>query len=189
MPVYSHCFDNGLKLMEHSWIGNNFVNAVLHEIEDNPTRVAWIGDYSDSFVKDGCNFGDGFITCAEYFLEKYQSVWGEYRSVQDIPSDTPQFKLDFGSTECYLVNETKRCYISMEKYIKQNSVPDMYGSQEVWCINPLPLLTCIGNGMGLGDYRGELGTKDIGSWVFDKIYITYLRPGNWKKVMYFFQEK
>ena len=27
--LYSHAYDNGLKLMEHSYIGNNFVNAVL----------------------------------------------------------------------------------------------------------------------------------------------------------------
>ena len=25
ITAYSHDFDNGLKLMEHSWIGNNFV--------------------------------------------------------------------------------------------------------------------------------------------------------------------
>ena len=180
--AYSHCFNNGLKLMEHSWIGNNFVNAVLHEIEDNPTRVAWLGDYSDSAVKEGCNFGDGFITSVKDFLDKYQSIWGEYRSVQDIPSDTPQFNIDLGSTGCYLVNATKCCYIDMGKYIKENSTSE-------WCINPLPLLTCIGNGMGGGDYRGKAGTEDVGSWAFDKIYVTYLRPGNWKEVMYSFQER
>ena len=174
--AYSHAFDNGLKLMEHSWIGNNFVNAVLHEIEDRPARIAWMGDYATDAVEDGCNFGDGYITSVEAFLEKYNGVWGEYRSVQDISPETPQYKLDLDSAGCYLVNATKKCYIDIEEYIRRNSVRDRYGMSGVWCINPLPLLTCIGNGMGGGDYRGEAGMGDVGSWAFDKIYITYLRP-------------
>jgi len=186
--AYSHAFDNGLKLMEHSWIGNNFVNAVLHEIEDRPARIAWMGDYATDAVEDGCNFGDGYITSVEAFLEKYNGVWGEYRSVQDISPETPQYKLDLDSAGCYLANATKKCYIDIEEYIRRNSVRDRYGMSGVWCINPLPLLTCIGNGMGGGDYRGEAGMGDVGSWAFDKIYITYLRPGNWERVDYRFQE-
>ena len=112
--AYSHAFDNGLKLMEHSWVGNNFVNAVLHEIEDRPARVAWIGDYATDAVEDGCNFGDGYITSVEVFLEKYNGVWGEYRSVQDISPETPQYKLDLDSAGCYLVNATKKCYIATD---------------------------------------------------------------------------
>ena len=44
--VNANQYDNGVKLMEHSWVGNNFVNAVLGAIENNPARVAWIGDYA-----------------------------------------------------------------------------------------------------------------------------------------------
>lgn len=186
--AYSHVFNNGLKLMEHSWIGNNFVNAVLHEIEDRPARVAWMGDYANDAVKDNCNFGDGYITSVESFLKKYKSVWGEYRSVQDIPSETPQYKLDTNCAGCYLVNATKQCYIDMEEYVAENSISGKYGEDGVWCVNPFPLLTCIGNGMGGGDYRGEVGMEDVGSWAFDKVYITYLRPGRYEKVCYRFQE-
>ncbi len=42
--LYSHAYDNGLKLMEHSYIGNDFVNAASTLIWQNPCRVAWIGD-------------------------------------------------------------------------------------------------------------------------------------------------
>ena len=43
-----------------------------------------------------------------------------------------------------------------------------------WCVHPLPLLTCIGNDLGGGDYRYP--TKDsttdlVGTWAFDKISI------------------
>ena len=44
--VYSHKYSNGLKLMEHSWLGNNFVGAFESLIKDNPKRVVWAGDYA-----------------------------------------------------------------------------------------------------------------------------------------------
>lgn len=46
--LYAHDFDNGLKLMEHSYIGNDFVNAALILLLNKPSSVAWIGDYSDN---------------------------------------------------------------------------------------------------------------------------------------------
>ena len=45
--VYSHDFGNGLKLTEHSYIGNKFVNVVANEIIDNPAQLYWIGDYAE----------------------------------------------------------------------------------------------------------------------------------------------
>lgn len=186
--AYSHAFDNGLKLMEHSWIGNNFVNAVLCRIKDNPTRVAWMGDYADSIAEESCTFSDGFITSYEDFLAKYKSVWEE-DAIIDIPAETPQFELDLDhNADCYLVNVTKECYIDMEKYIEKNSSTQRFDELNLWCINPLPLLTCIGNGFGGGDYHGTIGIGDVGTWAFDKIYITHLRPWNMKEVMYLFQE-
>lgn len=47
--LYSHDYDNGLKLMEHSYIGNDFVNAVLTQLWKHPQRLAWIGDYSNDY--------------------------------------------------------------------------------------------------------------------------------------------
>lgn len=45
--VYSHDFDSGLKLMEHSWIENPFVKSFEKLIHNNPKRVVWAGDYAD----------------------------------------------------------------------------------------------------------------------------------------------
>lgn len=190
--AYTHDFQNGLKLMEHSWIGNNFVNAILHEIKDNPARVAWLGDYSDDVVDEiaesELDFGSGFITSYKDFTEKYQSVWSEDR-VKDLPSSTEQIDLSLENADgFYLVNMTKKCYIDMGRYVKDNSMPNRFGDDGTWCINPLPLLTCVGNGAGGGDYYSDAGKEDVGSWAFDKIYITYLRPGNFEEVRYFFYE-
>ena len=71
--LYSHFYDNGLKLMEHSYIGNDFVNAVCTQIWHKPTVVAWIGDYSDApyegeYCKD---------IPEDRFMEIYRTVYGE----------------------------------------------------------------------------------------------------------------
>lgn len=36
-----------LKLMEHSWLKNDMVAAVMEKLVDSPHKVAWIGDYSN----------------------------------------------------------------------------------------------------------------------------------------------
>lgn len=45
--VYSHNFDNGLKLTEHSYVGNDFVNVVANDLVDNPANLYWVGDYAE----------------------------------------------------------------------------------------------------------------------------------------------
>jgi len=183
----AHTFDNGLKLMEHSWVGNNFVNAVLHEMVNKPTRLAWLGDYSDSAVEEECNLGGGYITSVSEFLKMFNYLWGEDCAPNDLPGDSPTFKLDREHADCYIVNLTKRCYIDMEQYVKRNIHKPPYDDHE-WCVHPLPLLTALGNGMGGGDYRGEEGKDNIGSWAFDEIYVTYLRPGTMEAVEFCFKE-
>lgn len=39
---------SGLKLMEHSYLPNKFVNTFETLILNNPKRVAWAGDYADN---------------------------------------------------------------------------------------------------------------------------------------------
>lgn len=38
---------NGLKLMEHSWIGNSFMDAISERIHNKPANIVWCGDYAD----------------------------------------------------------------------------------------------------------------------------------------------
>ena len=45
--VYSHDYGSGLKLMEHSYLANKFVNSFESLILNNPKRVVWAGDYAD----------------------------------------------------------------------------------------------------------------------------------------------
>ena len=141
--LYSWDYGSGLKLMEHSWLGNDFVNAAYTLIEDNPSKVAWVGDYSTDVGVDE---------------EVYRICWGDGDNEVSIkPND--YFK---NGAEGYLVNITKKQYIDLAEYEK------LATDKDGWCINPLPLLTAIGNGLGGGDYRGG-NQHMVGYWYMDRI--------------------
>lgn len=44
---YTWDYGNGLKLMEHSWVGGYLVSAVCRFLFKNPQRIVWCGDYAD----------------------------------------------------------------------------------------------------------------------------------------------
>lgn len=185
--LYSHDFENGLKLMEHSWIGNSFVNAVASLIVKKPCRVAWIGDYSDDF------FGKDAYEKAmpqEDFMKYYEAAWGEERSHQLVPSKLPEGweRVITKNSEGYLVNHTKKIVLDIKKYIGRNECA--FGDWMGWCVNPLPLLTACGNGRGGGDYnyRAKVGLEHVGTWAFDVIELTDTKPDGYEEVMYEFRE-
>lgn len=134
------------KLMEHSWWENSFVNTICHEIFKKPKTVAWVGDYSNEENK-----------------ELYESVWGE--KVKTYGINEAQVSL----SGKFLVNHTKLEYLNCSKYY-ENSV-----DKEGWCINPLPLLTSIGNGNGGGDYCGT-DMEYVGKWCNDEISVELEKP-------------
>lgn len=128
------------KLMEHSWWYNQFVGTFCNLIYENPTIVAWIGDYADE-------------------SEVYDVVWGENTKTIGVLEDI--LLLD----NKYLVNHTKKEYLDCSEY---------YNDCEFdggWCIHPLPLLTCIGNGKGGGDYRSGTSMEFVGSWYLNEISV------------------
>lgn len=45
--VVSYDFNDGAKLMEHSWIRNPFVRSFERLILNNPSSVVWAGDYAE----------------------------------------------------------------------------------------------------------------------------------------------
>lgn len=162
-------FNNGAKLMEHSWIGNGLVRRIeyllANEFKGYP--FVWCGDYADEVkthkgVHDFYTDANHFIykdydSCCDDITAKYHALmgtipqlWdgeGKYNPYQYIP----YYK--------YLVNYTKKEYCIMPKH-----------TQKKYQVNPLPLLTCSGNGRGGGDYGIE--DKRVGSWAFDRIGFT-----------------
>lgn len=159
---------SGLKLMEHSWLKNDFVNGVLETIWDNPCRVAWVGDYAD----EPRDFH------GHYTRDIYEGVWGE-EGLKDLPFDeVPQIH-----KTGFLVNRTKGEYVDLDKYAEVSGFRPKWGNGSVWTIHPLPLLTVIGNGRGGGDYHGtDMGM--VGAWAMDEIMFTEERPNELREVDY-----
>lgn len=151
--VYSHNFGNGLKLMEHSYIDNDFVNVIANEIVDYPAQLYWCGDYAEE--KDFVSPSVG--------KRIYNYAWN--RKGRDTTLEETNQEFDW-SKDWYYINETKKEYIVMPK-----------SNKRCWVLNPVSLLTAIGNGRGGGDYWGDK-QQMIGCWAGNKVYLSETKPEN-----------
>jgi hypothetical protein len=123
--LLSHDFGSGLKLMEHSWVENEFVKSFERLILNKPEHVVWGGDYADK-----CK---GLKT----------NVYDRCKDSNQVPKNEVYPVSVLASR--YIINHTKR------EYVDKIRVPE----NDEWFIHPLPLLTCEGNGRGGGDFRGD----------------------------------
>lgn len=197
---YSHDYDNGLKLMEHSYLGNNFVNAVSLKIYHQPMRVAWIGDYSNQpYPEDDIKEREPYqrkLLKAE-FMRIYNKVWNSDRNYKKIkPEPLGGFESPEKFDGYYLINHTQETYVDLGEYERMN------GHTEIWTdrngethscwevIHPLPLLTACGNDRGGGDYHEPYPDYDmIGRWAFDVIELASYKPVGFTEEIYRFKEE
>ena len=124
--LYSHDYGSMSKLMEHSYIGNDFV-SIAESLLSPEGRwykhvFVWAGDYADEEPS-----GDNLYMSAKEVKLKGDEFY-----------DRKSFR--------YIINHTN------EEYVDKDIVPE---DEEGWKVHPLPLLTCEGNGRGGGDYRKE----------------------------------
>lgn len=199
----SHDFGAGLKLMEHSWQGNNFVGHVEKLLIDNPQPIVWAGDYADNepvknidkdtykailnelkgYDKDNAK-QDTKTNYAETFEKEGTNLYSiadhtAIRITHDEKIEGNTWEHSFKTISKrfkYLVNHDKK------QFIDKSKVPlDGDG----WQIHPLPLMTCEGNGRGGGDFRGE--SKLVGSWARDVISVTSKKsdiPKDFQEVLF-----
>ena len=155
--VYSHDYGNGLKLMEHSYIGNNFVRAFESLIKNKPQRVVWAGDYANKCKGLKTNV---FDRCKDKFKVN--------------PTDFPTKR-----ESRYVVNHTKK------QFVDKVSVPEIAGWDGAK-IHPLPLLTCQKgcNGLGGGDFNGKDPNNLISSWEKDLISVESKKPKGFKELIF-----
>ena len=179
-------FDNGAKLMEHSYMQNEFMDAVGSMIVDQPKRVAWIGDYSN----DPWEGTEEYQKIPQDMFEKvYNSVWGEDSEKTQM---NPTEKVEFGDyTGWYLVNHTSKEFLDMHEVFMRcgQDVECTDGTKVRWCVHPLSLLTACGNGRGGGNYY----YKDpdewmVGMWAFDKVQMTQKEPEGYEQLYPEFKE-
>ena len=143
--------DGGAKLMEHSYIGNSFVEAVEFLLIDDGegnrgrwsgNRIVWAGDYANGEPGNGNNL---------------YSLTEEKDKLKMLIEAVPE-------NYHYLVNWDKKQFVDKTKC---NPINGVWNTTDMK-IHPLPLLTADGNGRGGGDYNGE-GIDHVGTWARDRI--------------------
>ena len=157
--------DQGLKLMEHSYIGNFFMQFICKQIEDCPSYVIWCGDYFDpdeDIIKADCSSDtSGFDARLLWKHKSYEWEWHD--------DDTFDYK---GK---YLVNLDAKTYLSFDEYIETCMLGKL--RDPGWVVHPLSLLTANSNGKGGGDYyEEELNADVVGSWCDCLLVITSNKP-------------
>ena len=153
--VYSHDFGSGLKLTEHSYIGNGFVNVIANYIVENAVKLWWCGDYAE----------ESDFQNEKEFTRIYKHAW-DYK--EEAHTTLPDCKKDFDwSQQWYFVNVSKREYVKMPKQ-KEEEYDFTY--------NCISLLTAVGNGRGGGDYWREDMQSVVGYWAGDVVYLTLKKP-------------
>ena len=164
---------NGVKLMEHSWLGNSFMMAISQKIYLNPLQIAWVGDYANDYRWES---GTEFKPNPEWLWNK---AWESNPEEVDIePADA-----NFTIRGKYLVNHTLEQFLDIDRYIMRSTEDD-------WCIHPLSLLTACGNGLGGGDYwRKGLDIEEVGAWCWDSISFEDEIPEGYEEVYVTFVER
>jgi hypothetical protein len=155
--MYSHDFDNGLKLMEHSWIGNNFVRAFESLIYRNPQIVVWGGDY------------------AKPCSGRKTNTYGRCNDKNNVGSELIAYEKDWQ----FIINHTKKLFVDTTKVPRITA--EWVGDSD-YRIHPLPLLTSDGNGSGGGDFRGNDPNKLVGSWARHLISADDTVPKGYKEI-------
>lgn len=165
--LYSHKFGSGLKLMEHSWVGNNFVKAVTYMLLGNETNpFVWCGDYADC-INNERNMYD--YACQDDFDDKYSEKF-----IADHPD------LDKEADLKYIINHSKEQYVVIE---------DENENEDDWQIHPLPLLTADGCFRGGGDYPSDGENADyVGIWAYDIIECNDNAPEGYEEIFVKFKE-
>ena len=157
LALNPHNYRQGAKIMEHSYVGNDFVGLAEYMLSPlgmfYKSRMVWAGDYADT----------------------------EPTTHQNLYHMTPEPQLLFSCSKNfhtddypYIVNHTKREFVNKQRCIER------YGDDyDGLIVHPLPLLVSEGNGRGGGDYFGP-GENDCSRWARDIISMERTQPSNEK---------
>ncbi len=168
--LYTHDYGNGLKLMEHSWIGNDFVGYIMALMIKGGDwfrkRIVWAGDY----------YGTDDGKEVPYWNQAEDDSGEGFTKIQPTICMSKEMQ-----AKAKLVNHTKKLYVRYD---------EMPAGEGGWIVNPLPLLTACGNGRGGGDYRSDVDQDKVGIWAGDELSIEFAVPKSkwYKKLVVGFKE-
>ena len=166
------------RLIEHALIGDPFVNSICEKIfkSSKPARITWLGNQSHKLINAPlCDLNGMSPVKIKHYCSKY---WNK-----DVYT-TSAIASEFSIVDKYIINHTKKLYVDCIKYYKNSVVNGV-------CLNPIPILTCVGNGLGVGDYNP---TEDsnfhlIGAWAWDELSISCEPPTDYHEIILTFKDK
>ena len=141
------------KLTEHSYWENSFVLAIASKLWRIKGKLAWVGDYAEA---SDFNWNEAFSDAHSENVPREDLIYNGFRLEGK-----------------YFINHDKKMIIDLDEY--KNLLKDIE-----MIVNPIPLLTAVGNGKGCGDFHSGKGYDLIGTWTWDVIEITDERVYNWK---------
>lgn len=190
-------YNDGLKLMEHSYLGTGVTNAVLSEIKCKSMRIAWIGDYADDPYPDIPEEPYQKKLEKSTFMKIWNKVYGDSEKPANLikPELVEGFNRPKDFDGWYLINHYKHEYVDLGRVYKENSWAESWydkdgnSHKDFMAIHPLPLLTACGNNRGGGDYHESYPDFDlVGTWAFDLIEFTNKIPSGYTEKIVKFKE-
>jgi hypothetical protein len=162
------CYDygSGAKLMEHSWIQNPMVTAILIALTPagrwHRDHLVWAGDYMDEglFLEGINGKNESDLTLYDCCIVKEGQPAAPINKVRLILPDGPEPK--------FIADHDTKEYVSLD------NLPEEEPTDPGWHIHPLPLLTCSGNGRGGGDFRAN--NIYTGRWSGHSISAEFIVP-------------
>lgn len=189
-------YDNGKKLMEHSYLGNKLVESVvafMMSCDEFAPTVVWLGDYAD-LGEDVLPLEDHYAFRSENnkcfsnrdYVKIFKKAQGvEARGTHIIRPDDEKVTDSLPlAGDVIFYNYMTQQKLSLREYRKNVIVHRaLSGFDEGkagypinrFIVHPLPLLTCLGNGKGGGDYHG-LNMEWVGAWAMHAIGVTHDDP-------------
>jgi len=202
------------KLMEHGYLHNWLCYSVAKGLENGSIkRLAWVGDYAEEDEMREITKGD----------VSYAMIWGDESVGEDkdygrAPEIIFPSVKRFSYKGKYLLNHTKKVYMSFDEYTAAHNAHNAHENAEKgWEISPFTILNAIGNGyntaahnahenaekgweispftiltaIGNGRGGGDYGgdcQEAVGTWAWDEIGIAKKIPDGYTKVLYPFHE-
>lgn len=137
------------KLTEHSFVANNFLAVIYNQLLDSQKRLWWVGDYAEMSDYPNISLPE-WVHCTLKNSKTYKKGNTDW---------------DWG-TKSYFINHSKKEFIEISPYDYQ---------KDEYILNPVSLLTAVGNGKGGGDYYG-INKEFIGIWAGDVLEIKRTLP-------------
>jgi hypothetical protein len=201
---YSHSYGNGLKLMEHSYLNNNFVRAVVNYLKDNGgANLVWAGDYADDepytitkkISRDDAmkvwqkkvSEGTTLLSFEKFYASKDKSLFIENKEngenlyhLADSLEDENGKTIRRAKAEIKPDDEKDGAEVRFIINESKKQYIDLWYVRGLdMLIHPLPLLTAEGNNRGGGDYFGT-NMSLVGSWARDFISVRTSENGPWE---------